>query len=247
MSNLDQRTVLLASEDAAFLRQLTDRWQSERVVPAFIAAADADAFHSYFDLAIVGPATAHLGTAAPGRPAERSSATPGGGTTPQAKLLELEKTSRPVIALAHDHEGLQALRRDFPRILVVGRHETWPDTVVMLAIEVLRRVEAVKRAERAEQLNFVLKRNATLGQYVIDMRHSLNNALTSVLGNAELLLLEPGTFSAVAHSQLDTIRHMSLRMHEILQRFSSLEKELSFAEKQTLKEGGSRQIAAAAP
>jgi signal transduction histidine kinase len=232
MSNLDQRMVLLASEDAAFLRQLTDRWQSERVVPTFVAAADAHAFHSNFDLAIVE----HRVTPAPGCPAGRSLAT----------LKALDKTSRPTLVLV-DHEALAEVHRDFPRVLAVGRHETWPDTLVTLASEVLRRAEAVKRAERAEQLNFALKRNATLGQYVLDMRHSLNNALTSVLGNAELLLLEPGTFSAVAHSQLDTIRHMSLRVHEILQRFSSLEKELSFAEKQTQKDGGSRPIAAAAP
>jgi signal transduction histidine kinase len=131
-------------------------------------------------------------------------------------------------------------------VLVFAIHQTWPDTLVSLAVETLRRIDAVKRAERAEQLNLVLKRNATLGQYVIDMRHSLNNALTSVLGNAELLLLEPGAFSAAVRSQLDTIRHMSLRMHEVLQRFSSLEKELSFAERQGRNEGGLRQVAAAA-
>jgi len=70
------------------------------------------------------------------------------------------------------------------------------------------------------------------------MRHTMNNALTSVLGNSELLLLEPGTFSAGVRSQLDTIRNMSLRLHEILQRFSSLEKELRFVEKQAEKEQG---------
>ena len=68
------------------------------------------------------------------------------------------------------------------------------------------------------------------------MRHTMNNALTSVLGNAELLLLEPGAFSAGVRSQIDTIRNMALRLHEILQRFSSLEKELTFVEKQAAKE-----------
>jgi hypothetical protein len=145
-----------------------------------------------------------------------------------------------------DHETLQLLSREFPRVLVIAIHENWPDTLIAFAAETLRRIDAVKRAERAEQLNLVLKRNATLGQYVIDMRHSLNNALTSVLGNAELLLLEPGAFTADVRSQLDTIRHMSLRMHEILQRFSSLEKELSFAEKQSRNESGARPAAAAA-
>jgi signal transduction histidine kinase len=85
-------------------------------------------------------------------------------------------------------------------------------------------------------LNAQLKCHATLGQYIIDMRHNMNNALTSVLGNAELLLLEPGAFSAGVRSQLDTIRNMALRLHEILQRFSSLEKEFLFVQKQSARE-----------
>jgi signal transduction histidine kinase len=100
----------------------------------------------------------------------------------------------------------------------------------------LRRIDAVRRADHAEQASALLQCHATLGQYVIDMRHSLNNALTGVLGNSELLLLEPGTFSAGVRSQIDTIRNMALRMHEILQRFSSLEKELTFIEQQAVKE-----------
>ena len=225
MSTMDQRTVLLVSEDGDFVRQLSDRWHMERVVPAFVVAADSEALGCNFDLAIC---TAHVGTDALVCPAERSSAAHGNHLT--SRLHEIEKTGRPVVVLAKDQQTLDRLRRDFPRVLAVALHASWPDTLVSLAMEILRRTEAVKRAVRAEQLNLVLQRHATLGQYMIDMRHSLNNALTSVLGNAELLLLEPGAFSAGVRGQLDTIRHMSLRMHEILQRFSSLEKELSFAE-----------------
>jgi signal transduction histidine kinase len=83
------------------------------------------------------------------------------------------------------------------------------------------------RAHLAEQANRALERQAVLGRYILEQRHTLNNALTSVLGNSELLLAEPGSLSAASRSQLDTIRHMALRIHEILQRFSSLEKELS--------------------
>ena len=71
---------------------------------------------------------------------------------------------------------------------------------------------------------------------MLEMRHTFNNALTSVLGNSELLLLEAGSLSAESRSQLATIRNMSLRMHEILQRFSSLEKELCIVEKQAERE-----------
>ena len=241
MSKIDQLTVLLVSGDGDFVRQLSDRWQKERVIPAFVVAGDREAFGSNFDIALVGMARA--GTDALVCPAERNSAASCDDLL--AGLREIDNTGRPVIALAKDPQTLDLLRRGFPRVLAVAFHESWPDTLVSLAIEILRRTEAVKRAERAERLNLTLKRQATLGQYVIDMRHSLNNALTSVLGNAELLLLEPGAFSAGVREQLVTIRHMSLRVHEILQRFSSLEKELSFAE--TSLEARSRQAPEAGP
>jgi signal transduction histidine kinase len=215
---VDPRTVLIVADDPDFARQLSARWQSERNVPAFTVLGSGlghglDALT--FDLAIVGPAS---------RDAQR------------AALRALHDASNPVIAVTDEAHTIPALRREFSRAVTVHRQGGWTDTVVLLGIEILRRVEAMNRAERAEQVGTLMKCHATLGQYVIDMRHTLNNALTSVLGNAELLLLEPGAFSAGVISQIDTIRNMALRMHEVLQRFSSLEKELMFAEEQSAKE-----------
>jgi signal transduction histidine kinase len=99
----------------------------------------------------------------------------------------------------------------------------------------LRRCEASARLRRAEQTNAVLERQGALGRYVIDMRHNLNNALTSILGNSELLLLDSNLLSGQPHSQVETIRNMALRMNEILQRFSSLEKELNVVARQSAK------------
>ncbi len=215
---MDQRTVLIVAEDAEFPRQISTRWQSERSVPAFTILAGS-ASHGLdamtFDLAIVG-----LGSGDGQRPALRA----------------LEAIGNPVILVAEEAHAIPALRREFSRAVAVHRHGGWTDTVVLLATEILRRVEAVNRAVRAEQVSALTNCHAILGQYVIEMRHTLNNALTSVLGNAELLLLEPGAFSAGVISQIDTIRNMALRMHEVLQRFSSLEKELMFAEQQSVKE-----------
>jgi signal transduction histidine kinase len=222
---VDARSVLIFSDDAEFPRQISARWQAERLVPNFVVrgsdfAKDLD--RKLFDLAIVGPSSS----------AEL-----------KRVLRTLDPGRKPVILVSA--RSAQKLRADFPRLLCLHEHEGWPDTVVLLASEVLRRVEATERAERAELVNAHLKCHATLGQYVIDMRHSMNNALTSVLGNSELMLLEPGAFSAGVRSQIDTIRHMALRLHEILQRFSSLEKELRFVEKQAEKEQG-RELSAAA-
>jgi signal transduction histidine kinase len=63
------------------------------------------------------------------------------------------------------------------------------------------------------------------------MRHNINNALTSVLGNAELVLLNTESFSGETRDQLETIRHTALRLHEIMQRFWSLEAEMQVIER----------------
>jgi signal transduction histidine kinase len=103
---------------------------------------------------------------------------------------------------------------------------------MLIAGEVLRAVNAMVRAQVAEAAMARGAAQATLGRYILEMRHSLNDALTSVLGNSELLLAQPGTLSGNALEQIETIRNMSVRIHEILQRFSSLETELRYTEKQ---------------
>ena len=225
---MDQPTVLIITDDPEFSRLVSGRWQTERIVPAF-AFMSGDLRSGFrpdaFDLAIVGQI--HKGGLRP-------------------LLEELDRSSRPVILVSDHGQTAAAIRVELPRVLVVRQYEAWTDTLVLIATEVLRRAEAVARAQRAEESNAILRRHAILGQYVLDMRHSINNALTSVLGNSELLLLEPGTLAAEARSQIDTIRHMALRMHEILQRFSSLEKEMTVVQSQADKERTPPQARAAA-
>ena len=110
----------------------------------------------------------------------------------------------------------------------------------------MRLGQAMARAHVAEQAVKSLERQAALGRYILNERHTLNNSLTSVLGNSELLLLEPGSLSATARSQIETIRNMTVRMHEILQRFSSIEKELNAVQKQAENEARTRVRAATA-
>jgi signal transduction histidine kinase len=219
---VDQPTVVIISDDAVFSRLVSGRWQTERIVPT-LRLMSADLGPGFdpdlFDLAIVGPVVADAV-----RP-----------------LLEvLDRTGRPVILVSDCAATARSVRAELPRILVVRQYEAWTDTLVLLATEALRRAEAVARAQRAEETNSILRRHAVLGQYVLDMRHSMNNALTSVLGNSELLLLEPGGLAAEARAQIDTIRHMALRLHEILQRFSSLEKEMTVVQSEGRREPRAR-------
>jgi len=105
--------------------------------------------------------------------------------------------------------------------------------VLLLAGESLRRTEALKLARQAERHASQYANQATLGRYMYDMKHNMNNALTSLLGNAELLLLEPGGLSAQSLAQIKTIHTMALRINEVMQRFSSLASELREGETQS--------------
>ncbi len=225
---MQQPTVLIVSDDAEFSRAITGRWQSERNVPAFTSMTGdlcqgLDA--NEFDLAIVG-------------------------TAPAAALVQvltaLESAGKPVILVCGAQHSAQSMRDAQSRAMVLHQREGWQDALVLVASETLRRCDALGRVRELEAENALLKNQSTLGLYMLEMRHNLNNALTSVLGNSELLLLEPGTFSAPIRSQIETIRNMGLRMHEVLQRFSSLEKELKVTETQEYRESGMKVRSAAA-
>lgn len=106
----------------------------------------------------------------------------------------------------------------------------WPSVAGLVGYEMLRRHQAESRAREAERISAAAQAEATLGRYMVEMRTNVNNALTTVLGNAELLAHEPGLPASV-QGQADAIRHMALRLHEIFQRFSSIAKELSVADR----------------
>lgn len=213
-----QTSVLIISDDPELSRTLMARWQSERIVPAFtVMSSDLCSGEgtAQCDLVIVGSVRA-------------------GRLSPILKSLD--SPARPTLCVVEDGAALKTIREQHPRVLSLRAAEDWVETVILIAREGMRRVEAQARARRAELLLASSERDATLGRYMLELRHGLNNALTSVLGNAELLLLEPGAFSAEIRDQIDTIRIMSLRMHEIIQRFSSLDSEMRFTEKKSQAE-----------
>ncbi len=225
---MNQHSVLIISDDVELSRAVTGRWQSERTVPAFtLMSSDVclGCNPDIFDLAIAG------------------------ALRPQALsvvLEAMEAAGKRVLFVSGDTRIAQTVRDRWPSMTIVRQQENWLDTLVQVAGEILRRVSAEAEARHFERANLLLERQAHLGRYMLEMRHTLNNALTSVLGNSELLLLEPGSLSAGARSQIETIRNMSLRMHEILQRFSSLEKELTVVDRQAEKESGAKPHAVAA-
>lgn len=211
---MKQPNVLVIADNGDFAQSLMARWHSERVVPAF-TVMNSEVYNGQAgkscELLIVGPM-------------EESRFLP---------LLEtLSASSQPAIVVVESAANASAAHARNGRLMVLRQHEGWEDLLILLASECLRRLDAAERAQRAEEAASTLADQATLGRYMIDMRHGLNNALTAVLGNSELLLMEPGAFTDEVREQLITIRSMTLRMNEIIARFSSLEAELLFAKRE---------------
>ena len=212
---MEQPTVLIITDEAEFARSITCRWQAERSLPAFILMTSN--VHLGFDpegfeLAIVGSI----------RPAALS-----------VVLEALDAARKRVLFVSPDPAVVETIHDRWPGILALRQQENWLDTLILVGSEALHRVQAEASAIEAEKTSALLKQQATLGRYMLEMRHTLNNTLTAMLGNSELLLLEPGLLSAGARSQIETIRHMALRIHEVLRRFSSLEKELMVLDQET--------------
>ncbi len=225
---MEAPTVLIISDEADFSRSITARWQKERNAPAFTVLG-GDLWPRFavdvFDVAIVGEMRREL----------------------LSVVLEpLHSTGQPIFCVCHDAATAQLVRQRWPRISSLQRSEHWLETLVLAGSEAVHRARAESRARAAELSCAALDRQATLGRYMLEMRHNLNNALTSVLGNSDLLLLEPGSFSAHTRAQIETIRSMTLRIHEIMQRFSSLEKEMNVVAQQAERDAGKALAATAA-
>jgi signal transduction histidine kinase len=207
--------VLLLSNDPAFSREVTDGWPKDSELPEFVVL-DWDlcgGLHAdTFDLAIADASVEE----------NRLRLKHALSCTGKPAILAGTKTSVPA---ASGHAPIVELSRET---------RAWAAIAGLIGREILRRRRAESRQREADRARTAAEGEALLGRYMGEMRHNANNALTSILGNAELLLLEPG-LSATVQAEADTIRNMALRLHEIFQRFSSIEKELSVAARESDK------------
>jgi signal transduction histidine kinase len=205
-------SVLILTDDAEFARLLTACWQTERQLPG-LSIVTSDLWTS---VESVAPDLIVIGPLKDGKLADALRSIP-----PHTAVL---------LCASPDPQEMALLRKKYPRLLHVPLREDWAQVVLLVAGESLRRAEALRVARQAEQRAAKNANHATLGRYMMDMRHSMNNAMTSLLGNAELLLLEPGELSAQSLAQIKTIHTMALRINEIMQRFSSLASEMRTVE-----------------
>lgn len=218
---MSHTNVLIISDDTEFARSVVARWQAERRLPE-ITVTTSDLWRpqtaANYNLVILGPVH---------------------GAKPSSILSSLNAfPATAAIYVSNEGSSNDFLAAENPHALFLAREDGWIGTLILIATEALRRSEAVTRAQRAERLGIESQRHASLGRYMLEMRPSVNNALTSVLGNADLLLLEPEKVSTECHDQIRTIQTMALRLNEIMQRFSSLAAEMRSGEKESQAETG---------
>lgn len=219
-----RQTVLILASDPAFSREITTKWPNDPANSPEFVVLDQDLSRelagSHYDLAIADASTDHSSGSSSNRPSANTK-------TIKALKQSLATAAKPAIVI-HSENGLAGNLYHIEGQILELRREPglWPSLVGLLGGGILRRCQAESRAREAERLAASANAEATLGRYMVEMRSNVNNALTTVMGNAELLVLEPG-LPATVRSQADTIRNMALRLHEVFQRFSSIEKELT--------------------
>jgi signal transduction histidine kinase len=210
---LSSASVLILTDEPDFAAVVSGAWQAQRR-PASVAVLNSKLWRNYevaeHDLVIVGPVSRGK---------------------PQDILKTLESTTAVVVCVEAESREAEELHARFPQAVLLQKRDDWPRTLMLLAGEMLRRVEAQKITKQLEREAAKNQNLATLGRYMTDMKHSMNNALTSLLGNAELLMLNPGQLSSESLLQIRTVHSMALRINEIMTRFSALSNEMREAEK----------------
>ena len=208
---MERQTVVIISDEPEFSTAATRRWLNERNVPAFILAESSSSARigsEAFDLAVVG-----------GLASERI-----------GHVLEaLRGRGKPVIHVSR----MNGRSPQVPNTISLPEVEEWPELLVVVAAEILARSRATRELSKITEESSQLGQHAALGRYILEMRHSLNNALTSILGNSDLILLNADELPASLRAQIETIRNMGMRINEIMQRFSSLQKEMQLVNQQS--------------
>jgi signal transduction histidine kinase len=225
---VEQARVLIVSDDAEFVNSLVQSWQRFSAIPEYsVSGLHGVAEFPEGSVAVID------------------------GSEPAAAaraMVRLSGSTVLAVVISGDQPFPSAVC-NVARVLQVSRSAGCVDIVAALAQETVLRVEAQQRAGEADHRLRKSARLAALGQFISEARHGLGNALTSVLGNSELVLLDTAEagLSHEVRGQLETVHAMSLKIHETLRRLSSLDTEMQVAERQAERETQSWPVKAAAP
>jgi hypothetical protein len=205
--------ILIVSDDSEFVRSLTSRWRQEKNPPAITAVSTGairQAGSCGYEVIVVGPL--HKGSGLP-------------------QGLRLDPDS--MVCAVGDEDSLTAIRADHGAWILLPEFPGWPKILFSLAGEVLRRTAAETRAREAEITNLSQRRFGILGKSLLEARPGMVNALTSLLGNADLILLSEEPLPGHCRENVRTIHTMALRLNEIVQRLSSIENEMELCERKS--------------
>lgn len=205
--------ILIISDDAEFAREIVTRWDREPGAPLLTVVTHdvcLQARPMSCSVAIIGP----VRRAAPFLPSGVFS----------SDVTVCAVASLPLIP---------SLREEHANWVIVPEQPCWPEGLLDIVREIVRRNSAEARAQAAELSGMALQRFASLGQSLVYARPGLVNALTSLLGNADLLMLSDHPFESQGSEQIKTIHRMALRLNETLLRLFSLAKEIELGESES--------------
>jgi hypothetical protein len=205
--------ILIISDDPDFVRSLMSSWRLERDSPTITAVstnATVKAGLSGQEMVVVGPLR-------------------GGTALPPIPTVHPDS----VVCAVGDEESLQMIRTERANWMLLPEHNGWMKILFSVAGEVLRRAAAEARAREAELANLSQRRFGVLGKSLLEARPGMVNALTSLLGNADLILLSGEPLPDSCREHVRTIHTMALRLNEIVQRLSSVENEMELSERKS--------------
>lgn len=211
-------TVLIVSDDAEFHAALSRSWQCAGSVPEFeLATLDASGNCPLSCVAVVD------GT-------EMLSRLSG-----EVSLAIVVSNGVPI------PEVVGAGRR----IVQIQRGTGWESGALALVLQSVSGERAQRQVHEMEKRMSDSKRFSALGRFIAGQQHELANALTSLMGHAELLMTQRDVSDEVRR-KVGTVHAMSVRICDVLQQLSSLDRELQKAERQELKKKLDKQVAGAA-
>lgn len=208
--------ILVVSDDVEFIRELVSRWEMERDAPPITVVST----EMWKQASLIGYALIIVGFLQQNSPAI------------SAPVFHSDAT----VCVVGNSARLASIRATHPDWQTFLEQSGWPDTLLSFAKEVLRRIAAEKQARDSEEICLAQQRSATIGQSLLEARPGMVNALTSLLGNADLLLLSDEPLSAGCLEQIRTIHTMALRLNQILQRLSSLANEMELSDRESQRE-----------
>jgi hypothetical protein len=205
--------ILIVSDNTEFVRSLVSLWQKEKECPGISAVStgvSGQANFSSYELIVVGPLR-------------------DGASLPAAPHMHPDS----LVCAVGDLESLEMVRAMHSGWLLLPECPGWTKILFSLAAEVLRRTAAETRTREAEIMSLSQKRFGILGKSLLEARPGMVNALTSLLGNADLILLSEEPLPVSCREHVRTIHTMALRLNEIVQRLSSIENEMELSERKS--------------